>query len=74
MRGFYGLLGLQSAMKALGRGAKCTVILPAIWQGGCLHLKSPTDDMTNPGAVVNMHAVRHAASAATSVCPSSSIG
>lgn len=37
-------------------------------------LKKPTDDMTNLGSVVNMHAVRHAASAATNECPSSSIG
>jgi hypothetical protein len=50
-------------MMAFCGSAKCTVKHPAALQGACLHLKSPTDDMTNQGLAVTMHAVRRAASA-----------
>ncbi|CAI8987753.1 hypothetical protein EMIT0P12_80153 [Pseudomonas sp. IT-P12] len=47
---------------------------PALSEGACLHLKSPTDDMTNAGMPVNMHAVHRTAFLVVDLCLSSSIG
>jgi len=65
---------LHFAMMAFCGDAICTVNKATLPWGVCLHLKSPTDDMTKAGLPVNMHAVHRRAFLARNLCLSSSIG
>jgi hypothetical protein len=62
LQGFSPSFGLQSAMMAFSRQCKLHGKCSRSIAGRLPTLKKPTDDMTNQGLAVNMHAVRRAVS------------